>query len=172
MVLWFVFISIIIIIILYICNKKDLSKKWDRIEKLNKGQGITRENTYIDKRGYLRWKRNNKLCHRDIAWEKGLRNKKAKFGKCDVHHKDHNKLNNNLANLEVLTRREHKIRHGYILKINNSEFIRLCRISKVYRETGKAYNIAHKWIPKSQCVLKNGYIYIIEWMYKKKFGKD
>jgi len=30
----------------------------------------------------------------------------------DVHHKDGNKLNNVLSNLEVLTKKEHAIKHG------------------------------------------------------------
>ena len=34
------------------------------------------------------------------------------FTEYEVHHKDHNKRNNGLDNLEILTREEHKRRHN------------------------------------------------------------
>ena len=80
---------------------------WERIDTPLKRQ------TTIDKNGY---KRNGyrRLIHRDKA-EKLIYNKgdfELEFWKYDVHHKDGNKLNNRRDNLEILTREEHKKKHG------------------------------------------------------------
>lgn len=69
--------------------------------------------TTIDEHGY---KRNGygRLIHRDKA-EKLIYNKgdfDLEFWEYDVHHKDRNKLNNRKDNLEILTREEHKKKHG------------------------------------------------------------
>ena len=105
-----VFVIIIILCILLVwCTQPS---PWDRIERLNEGLGITRHTAYIDKRGYLRWKETNRLCHRDIAFKAGLRHRYLPFGHCDVHHRDHNKMNNQPDNLEVVSREEHQHYHG------------------------------------------------------------
>ena len=54
--------------------------------------------TYTDPNGYLRYTRNNKLVHRDVA-EKKL-GRKLRKGEV-VHHKDRNKQNNSPGNLWV-----------------------------------------------------------------------
>jgi len=52
--------------------------------------------------------RKDELVHRMVAHALlGLRREKYKVGFFDVHHKDENRLNNDPANLEVLTRSEH-----------------------------------------------------------------
>ena len=58
-----------------------------------------------------------------------------------------------------------------IIRINGQKYRKLASIHKIYRETDKAYLIAHKWIPKSQVEHRDGYVYIPEWLYHKKgFG--
>lgn len=90
--------------------------------------------TYIDDKGYMRYKGNDRLVHREIAFNEiylrvcsfcrselnnGYRTHaryckfcgrliyRGRFSECHIHHKDHNKLNNNKDNLMVLTEREH-----------------------------------------------------------------
>lgn len=121
--------------------------RWKNIERLNESYNITRYNAYIDSNGYLRWKDSNRLCHRDIAWDANLRGP-GKFGELDIHHKDGNKFNNSPANLEVLTREAHQREHDQILTID-----------------GQTY---HTWIPKSQVVIHEGFLYILALLYEKK----
>ena len=146
--------------------------KWKNIASLNEGLGISRKTCYIDNHGYLRWKGNNRLCHRDIAWNSGKRNDSETFGNCDVHHKDGNKFNNQPSNLEVLTRLVHEMEHGTIIYRNGVKYKKLGHINKIYRETSKAILMAHQWIPKSQCIFEDDYVYIPEWMYHQKFNND
>lgn len=141
--------------------------RWETIQTLNAQVGITKETAYIDGRGYLRWKKNNRLCHRDIAWEHGLRGH-DKFGNCDIHHKDENKFNNNPSNLEILTREEHQKEHKQVITVNGRKYYKLARVSKIYRKTSKAYLIARKWVPRSQTIIQDGYVYITEWIKRKK----
>ncbi len=59
----------------------------------------------------------------------------------DVHHIDHNKLNNSWSNLEVITKSEHTIKHnlenGYTLRTD-----KLCKIcGKLFRQTHKDHAI-------------------------------
>ena len=142
-------------------------RKWERIETLNVRTGITKQNAYIDPHGYLRWRDTNRLCHRDIAWKNGLRGN-DKFGNCDIHHVDGNKWNNDPLNLEVLVRAEHEIKHGNVIFENGRKYIKLARTRKIYKETRKAIMVARKWIPKSQVIYRNGYVYITEWIWKQK----
>lgn len=144
--------------------------RWQNIEQLNQGLKISKKTAYIDNKGYLRWRTTDKLCHREIAWENRIRGS-GKFGECDIHHIDENKFNNQPTNLEVLTREQHQFEHKQIIKINGQRYHKLASIHKIYRTTDKAYLIVHKWIPKSQAIHRDGYVYIPEWLYHKKgFG--
>lgn len=144
-------------------------KKWTSIEMLNARCNINRNNAYIDKKGYLRWKVGDRLCHREIAWNAGIRGK-GNFGNSDIHHKDRNKLNCNPENLECLTRDEHQEEHGNIIYVDGKRYVKLCHTSKVYRETDKAIMVARRWIPKSQMIVREGHVYIADWIYKERFG--
>ncbi|MCK4647688.1 HNH endonuclease [Candidatus Pacearchaeota archaeon] len=69
----------------------------------------------IDARGYYR-NGYGRLVHRDVAY-KSVYNypneHKMRFRYYDVHHIDENKTNNHPNNLQVLTRWEHKKKHGF-----------------------------------------------------------
>ena len=88
--------------------KEDTPKShWERLDTPLKRK------TTIDENGY---KRNGygRLIHRDKA-EKLIYNKgdySLEFCEYVVHHKDGNKLNNLKDNLEILTREEHRAKHG------------------------------------------------------------
>tara|TARA_Y100000310_G_C20011481_1_gene503140 strand:+ start:65 stop:310 length:246 start_codon:yes stop_codon:yes gene_type:complete len=73
--------------------------------------------TYVDKYGYLRYEGSDKLVHRTIAkvhiWAPNCEKYPLPFREYEVHHKDGDKLNNKISNLEVLTNEEHALRHGF-----------------------------------------------------------
>jgi len=165
--LWIVIVLLLIGVTLYLIWNRN---RWQTIEQLNQGLNISKKTTYIDGKGYLRLRTTDKLCHREIAWENGIRGA-GKFGDCDIHHIDKNKFNNQPANLEVLTREQHQVEHKQIIIIKGKKYRKLASIHKIYRETDKAYLIAHQWIPISQAIHRDGYIYIPEWLYHEKgFG--
>jgi len=87
-------------------------RDWRYVEKINKAVSITRKNAYHDDKGYLRWKENDRLCHRDIAYKHCENNTGLPFSQCDVHHVDFFKLDNNPSNLEILDRKTHDKRHA------------------------------------------------------------
>jgi len=70
----------------------------------------------LDSRGYLR-NGFGRLIHRDIAY-RFLYNfphqHPLRFSEYQIHHKDLNKLNNAIENLEILTPQQHKKVHGII----------------------------------------------------------
>jgi hypothetical protein len=71
--------------------------------------------TYIDEKGYLRFKDSGKLVHRWVA-HKYIYPKSPKhgmpFGHYQVHHIDNNKLNNDVSNLQIVTERQHAEIHN------------------------------------------------------------
>ena len=75
------------------------------------------DKTYEDENGYLRFCSDNRLVHRDISYRfiyrKGFKNGvyKKRFSEYEIHHKDRDKQNNRIANLEILTSDEHKKIH-------------------------------------------------------------
>jgi len=58
--------------------------------------------TYIDKKGYLRYKSNNRFIHRIIA-KSIYKNNKYKISECLVYHLDLDKKNNDVSNLTIIT---------------------------------------------------------------------
>jgi cation transport ATPase len=70
-------------------------------------------NTYLDSNGYLRNKRSGRLVHREIAFSYLYpHNHNLDFSDLQIHHKDGNKLNNNLDNLQLVTPKEHEKIHN------------------------------------------------------------
>ena len=76
--------------------------------------------TYIDDRGYQRYKETNRLVHRDIAWKYVYSANRKKyplrFSEYQVHHIDGDKRNNKWSNLELITKEEHEESQGYKFK--------------------------------------------------------
>jgi len=74
------------------------------------------EQTYIDRRGYRYWKNSGKSVHRGIAkhkiWEKDRKKYPLEFKEYQVHHKNKDKLDNNVENLELIQIREHELSHN------------------------------------------------------------
>lgn len=69
------------------------------------------DKTYIDSRGYRRFKNSGSYVHRWVA-EKYVVGRRLRRGEV-VHHLDGNKLNNDPDNLEVMWKDEHDEEHGF-----------------------------------------------------------
>jgi hypothetical protein len=71
---------------------------------------------YIDEKGYPR-NDDGELIHRIVAYKNiYLKNRDIyplPFGEYVVHHKDGNKLNYRVSNLQLMTQKEHEVEHGY-----------------------------------------------------------
>ena len=147
-----------------LCNY--CNRVWREITEKNIENGACIHNCYIDKRGYLRWKENDRLVHRDVAFENC--DWEGNFGELDVHHNDEDKFNNHPSNLAVITRREHEIKHGNIIVRDGQEYRRFARHNKIYRRSAKAIMVARKWIPLSQVIFVGNWIYATPWILEKK----
>jgi hypothetical protein len=66
---------------------------------------------YVDGKGYYRYYSSRKLVHRNIAFKEiykcNRRKYPLRFSEYVVHHRDGNKLNNNVSNLQILTKDYH-----------------------------------------------------------------
>ena len=79
------------------------------------------QTTYTDENGYERGSlKHSNLIHRQIAYEEiYLKNRKKyslPFSRYVIHHKDGDKQNNLIENLEILTPLEHELRHTIQIK--------------------------------------------------------
>ena len=79
---------------------------WYRADELKVGMRIKSDEIFTKETGHLKI-RNGKTIHR-MVWE--YYNGEIPEGYV-IHHKDENKLNNSIDNLQLLTRKEHKILH-------------------------------------------------------------
>jgi|SRR3989344_8892947 len=74
--------------------------------------------TYIDEQGYRRWNKSHDRVHRTIAYKAIYLKEREKypleFKEYQVHHKDKNKENNRVENLELVHRAEHEKKHGIV----------------------------------------------------------
>lgn len=141
--------------------------KWDKIERINIDYGITRKTCYIDFRGYLRWKDNRKLCHRDIAQKYIGKPEGLSAKDLHVHHINKNKLDNRKENLTYLSPEEHWKTHNY-LKYKGKTYR---KIAKLYhqKQTNNAILIRNTWVPKSLIRVKKGDIFVEIWFYRNYF---
>lgn len=84
---------------------------------------------YLDRKGYLRYKSNRKLVHRDMAYkyiyQKNKEDYTLPFSKYVVHHKDGNKKNYHSSNLEIMTPAEHRKEHHIFNLSRIIDFIKL-----------------------------------------------
>lgn len=101
----------------------------------------------ITSKGYIRITHNGKLrMEHDVVWEKA--NGKIPDGH-DVHHKDFNKQNNALENLELLTKKEHKRIHSGWQTVDGKH-LKPCKKCGVLKEEREFYKTAGKW-PEPEC---------------------
>jgi len=81
---------------------------------------MKKEDLYMDDRGYLRFKDSKKTIHRWIAYKYIYKPNKQKyilpFRKYQIHHKDGNKTNNNVDNLELYIDKQHQEIHKDLIK--------------------------------------------------------
>lgn len=79
------------------------------------------EEFYIDPRGYMRYKKDGKLIHRDIAFKEVYRKNRdsfpRRFSEYVVHHIDGNKLNNDPSNLSIKPKDTHNLAHEIISRV-------------------------------------------------------
>ena len=77
---------------------------------LIKDNKYSQRGQFVDERGYVRYSDTNKLVHRHVA-EKYIAGRKLLPGE-DVHHKNRNKLDNGIENLEVKNHDDHMLHHA------------------------------------------------------------
>lgn len=136
--------------------------------------------TYIGDSGYLRFNNGGLLFHRVIAWENRdicYISRGIKFGDCEVHHIDGNKLNNQPENLTTLPPEEHyKLHNVKMLETSKGRiaaYIKVSTLGRDIHETEKGLLVyVHKnkkpvWLPKSQLHVIGKHIYMHPWLYEK-----
>jgi hypothetical protein len=91
-----------------------ISRRWgmgkSRIWGINPNSPLFERGQFIDENGYARYKDTNKLVHRHVA-EKYIVGRKLLSGE-DVHHKNRNKLDNRIENLQVMNHENHMLMHA------------------------------------------------------------
>jgi len=161
-----VFVVVIIIVLILLClNQRNQYPTEQHTEIKQMSPSNT---TYTDSHGYLRYVDTDCLVHRDVAFQNHLARSDIKFSKCDVHHKDGNKLNNDPNNLEVLKPDEHLEKHNLLLVVDGKRYRRIGEVRQIRRQTPKAYFIFSVWYPKSRCIIQDGILYCEEWLFEKK----
>ena len=85
-----------------IIRKRPHYKRQTKRRFANRGQ-------YIDNKGYARYSDTDKLVHRHVA-EKYIVGRKLLPNE-EVHHKNRNKLDNRVQNLQVVTHGQHVAKH-------------------------------------------------------------
>ncbi len=97
---------------------------------------------YTDENGYLRFKDSGKLVHRFIAYtniyKKNKTNYPGGFSKYQVHHKNLEKKDNRISNLQILTPEEHMVVHGIseVIPLTTNEVLILIGLAIVWIATG------------------------------------
>lgn len=103
------------------------------------------------KKGYIRYGKGagrGPMFEHCIIWEK--HNGKIPPG-MQIHHKDFNKLNNEIENLQLVTPIEHKRIHSGCIFINN-EWEKPCKICKEYKKCNKEnWYYSRGWINGKIC---------------------
>lgn len=81
--------------------------------------------SYVDDMGYLR-DSYGKLIHRKIAfqkiYQKNRRDYSLPFKEYIIHHRDGDKLNNKISNLQIMTQEEHQREHGLLEENDEEQF--------------------------------------------------
>jgi len=101
-------------------NRKELAKKGKFYtangKRINRrySEKLIEKKYYIDTSGYKRFMDSDQLVHRWVA-ENYIVKRKLRPDE-EVHHKNRNKLDNRIENLQVLTNRQHTTKH-FVSKI-------------------------------------------------------
>lgn len=108
----------------------------------------------IDKHGYPRKKiKHSDLMHRQIAYREIYLKNRDKyplpFSKYQVHHKDGNKKNYKVSNLQIVTREEHERIHKIGKQKNISKFVTK-EEKKVKKKKTRKKKVRRKDIPNQQ----------------------
>jgi len=76
---------------------------------------IMTRKVFVDENGYYRYVDTQRLVHRELAYRYLYNNKDypLPFKKYFVHHKDSDKKNNNIDNLEIITKKKHSEIHNF-----------------------------------------------------------
>ena len=107
--------------------------------------------THITAKGYIRGVHvpsgRQRMVH-DVVWE-------INFGPIpegfDVHHKDENKQNNAIENLEILSPLNHKRFHSGCIKNDQGEWLKPCNQCGEFKLLSEYYWAGHGRWPMSQC---------------------